>query len=102
MQADFLLSEPPGKPEREVYPSQVLRDIHKTPQVATHGDQGRVQREEGPGAQAFMGVFEWGSGAEARSAHLNQKSEALVSPAGVSSKEHLSYTGAGRHRRWLI
>ena len=54
--------------------------------MATRGGQGRVQREEGPGAQAFMGVFEWGSGAEARSAHLNQKSEALVSPAGVTSK----------------
>ena len=94
----FLPSETPGKPKREVYPLWVLRDIHNTPQEATRGGQGRVQTER---AHALMGVFEWGSGAEARSAPLNQKSEALVSPAGVISEGHLRYTGAGRHRRRL-
>ena len=86
MQVDFLSSEPPGKPAREVCPLQVLRDIHNSPQVATQGAQGSAQGEKGPRACAFMGIFEWGSGAEARSAHLNRKSKALVSPSGVISK----------------
>ena len=64
---------------REVYYSQVLEEVHSTPQGVTQRGQGREesgQRETGPGAHSFIrftSEVHWGSWAKAGSVNSNQK-----------------------------